>query len=231
MTQPDLSIWSLVAHAEYFVQFIMLVLLSASLFSWTIIIKRVMDVKAIRTSYRTFEQQFWSGEQMANLFRDLDQVKDSLRGMSLIFYSGFKEFLRLQRRDGMTPKAVIEGVERSMQVIVMREADDLEQGLSWLSSIASVSPYIGLLGTVWGIMHSFRSLGGVEQATLAMVAPGIAEALIATAMGLLVAIPAAVAYNRLCAVTEGLTNELANFRDEFAIILHREVFTHFKEPA
>ena len=191
--------------------------------------KRFFDMKRSRLDYRAFEQRFWSGEQMAVLFRELDLTKDQLRGMALIFYSGFREFMRLQHREGMTSKAVMEGVERSMQVTVMREGESLDYGLSWLSSIASVSPYVGLLGTVWGIMHTFRSLGAVEQATLSMVAPGIAEALVTTALGLLVAIPAAVAYNRYCAIADAMANELANFKDEFAIILHREVFTHFKD--
>jgi biopolymer transport protein TolQ len=149
-------------------------------------------------------------------------------GAGQIFRAGFKDFLRMQQKQGVSPDSVLNAVQRAMRVALMRESDRLEYGLPLLATIGSVSPYVGLFGTVWGIMGSFHALAGVEQATLSMVAPGISEALIATAMGLFVAIPAVVAYNRFSARAERLLNEYENFQDEFTGILHRELYSEQK---
>lgn len=161
---------------------------------------------------------------MSKLYTNLSINNDNLNGLSRLFYTGFKEFLKLRQKASLRGEALMDGVERAMRVTMTQESEVLERQLTMLGTIGSVAPYIGLLGTVWGIMGSFTVLGGVEQATLPMVAPHIAEALIATAMGLFVAIPAVVAYNRLVKSVDNTISEYENFHDEFCGILHREAF-------
>ncbi|MCF6766356.1 protein TolQ [Thiotrichales bacterium 19S3-7] len=221
----NLSIWHLVGNADPVVKFILLVLLVCSIWSWAIIIQRALLIKQYRKNDRDFEKQFWSGSDMGRLYQNLDKNEGLLQGIVGVFHSGFKEFMKLHKRNGMAADAIIDGINRVMRVTITREADRLENQLSLLATIGSVAPYIGLLGTVWGIMASFTVLGGVEQATLSMVAPHIAEALIATALGLFVAIPAVVAFNRLSRSIDLRVAEFENFQDEFCSIIHREVHT------
>ncbi len=226
MTGSELSIWHLIGNASVIVKFVMLVLLTASIWSWTLIFQRIACIKKSRHAMRQFERDFWSGTDLADFYRKLSRHTNGSLAAGHIFCAGFKDFLRMQKSGHPTTEAIIEAVQRAMRVAFMRESDRLDNGLPWLATIGSVSPYVGLFGTVWGIMTSFQALAGVQQATLAMVAPGISEALIATALGLLVAIPAVVAYNRFNAHVERLLNDYENFQDEFAGILHRQLHSH-----
>jgi biopolymer transport protein TolQ len=177
---------------------------------------------------QSFEKRFWSGMDLSQLFRDgSNQQKDNqpLVGMESIFRAGFKEFMRLRQQSGVNSDSVMEGTQRAMRVAYSREEEKLERNLAFLATVGSVTPYIGLFGTVIGIMNSFISLATQSQATLQVVAPGIAEALIATAMGLFAAIPAVVAYNRYSARVESITNNYVTFTEEFASILHRQVYS------
>jgi biopolymer transport protein TolQ len=222
----DLSIWALVTGASLPVQFVMLILLVASIASWTMIIQRGLYLREADRRYRNFEDTFWSGVDLNKLFNEINgRLQDSVRidGLESVFRSGFREFNRLLQKRGNDPDVVMEGTERAMRVALSREEEKLNVNLPFLASVASVSPYIGLFGTVWGIMQSFRGLANVQQATLATVAPGIAEALIATAMGLFAAIPAVLAYNRYAAKAEYLYNNYETFAEEFSSILHRRV--------
>ena len=192
----DLSILSLITNASVLVQLVMLLLLIVSLMSWNIIFqKRKMLVKA-RERADEFEERFWSGGDLSSLYNQVTSGRHGDSGMSVIFEAGFKEFARLRKQDGIDPRAVLEGSQRAMRVALSREIDKLELHLSFLATVGSTSPYVGLFGTVWGIMNSFRALGNVKQATISMVAPGIAEALVATAMGLFAAIPAVIGFNK-----------------------------------
>ena len=222
----DLSFTHLILEASLVVQFVMLILVLASVVSWSMIFnKRIMLRKAKRDS-DNFEERFWTAEDLSPLYNRISNSRDKATGMEKIFESGFKEFARLRKQQGISPAAVLEGAQRSMRVTLNREIDYLETNLSFLATVGSTSPYIGLFGTVWGIMNSFRSLGTVQQATIAMVAPGISEALIATAMGLFAAIPAVIAYNRFSNDVERLINRYDTFVDEFSSILHR--YSHHK---
>jgi len=225
----DLSIWHLIANADPIVKIVLCILLAASIGSWTVIVQRYICFRRVRAAMHSFEEKFWSGADLSRLHKALDNTEEGDMGAGQIFKLGFRDFMRMQQKAGATPDAVMDAVQRAMRVAFMRETDRLEYGLSLLATIGSVSPYVGLFGTVWGIMGSFRSLAGVEQATLSMVAPGISEALVATAMGLFVAIPAVVGYNRFSARTERLLNEYENFQDEFAGILHRELYSTPKQ--
>lgn len=178
-------------------------------------------VEKARVSLAEFESQFWSGADLNQLYNNLDRRKQSLNGLETIFYSGFNEFLRLRQR-GLHFDALMDGVQRSMRVAHARESDKLENQLSFLATVGSTSPYVGLFGTVWGIMTSFQALGHASQATISMVAPGISEALIATAMGLFAAIPAVIAYNRYATMVDRLSNHYHTFLEEFTSILHRQ---------
>jgi len=200
----------------------MLVLVVASVISWTMIFLKRMTIKRAKTAANRFEEQFWSGKDLVSIYNRINDPKREANGMELIFVSGFKEFARLRNHTGLDPQTVLEGTQRAMRVALSREMDELEIHLSFLATVGSTSPYVGLFGTVWGIMNSFRALGNVHQATLAMVAPGIAEALIATAMGLFAAIPAVVAYNRYANDVERLTNRYDTFVEEFSTILQRQ---------
>ncbi len=226
MSQAEpLSIWGLIANASVLVQFVMALLFLASLVSWVMIFQRGIYQRQARKSFAAFEKKFWSGIDLNQLFRQGNNrsVNGGMDGVESIFRAGFKEFTRLRQQVGADPDAVMDGVQRAMRVALAREEEKLEANLPFLASVASVSPYVGLFGTVWGIMNSFRGLANVHQATLAAVTPGISEALVATAMGLFAAIPAVLAYNRYSARAETLSNGYETFADEFSSILHRQV--------
>lgn len=218
----DMSFFSMITGASLVVQLVMLLLLLVSLVSWTMIFKRRSVLNAARQAADEFEERFWSGGDLAVLFRDVSARSEHAMGMAGIFQSGFNEFARLRKQPNADPRAVVEGAQRVMRVVLSRETDELETNLSFLATVGSTSPYVGLFGTVWGIMNSFRGLGNAHQATLSMVAPGIAEALIATAMGLFAAIPAVIAYNRYSNDVERLINRYDNFLEEFSTILQRQ---------
>jgi len=218
----DMSFFHLVIGASFVVQLVMLLLLTVSMVSWTMIFRRRSVLKDARVAADEFEDRFWSGGDLATLFREVSAQSENAIGMAGIFQSGFNEFARLRKQPGADPRAVVEGAQRVMRVQLSRETDDLETHLSFLATVGSTSPYVGLFGTVWGIMNSFRGLGNAQQATLSMVAPGIAEALIATAMGLFAAIPAVIAYNRYSNDVERLINRYDNFLEEFSTILQRQ---------
>ncbi len=224
MSQAEntLSIWSLIAEASFLVQLVMFILLLASVVSWVMIFQRALYYRKASAAFVSFERQFWSGVDLNQLFRQGNGRNDG-EGIENIFRAGFKEFTRLRQQSGADPDAVMEGSQRAMRVALAREEEKLDAALPFLASVASVSPYIGLFGTVWGIMNSFRSLANVHQTTLATVAPGISEALIATAMGLFAAIPAVLAYNRYSARAETLLSNYQTFAEEFSAILHRQV--------
>ncbi|MCL5668463.1 MAG: protein TolQ [Gammaproteobacteria bacterium] len=217
----DLSLLHLLLNASLLVKLVMLLLLAVSLASWTMIFLKRGALKGARRAADEFEQRFWSGNDLNALYNQVTRSHE-LSGLEAIFEAGFKEFARLRKQSGADPMAVLEGAQRSMRVALGREVDALEVHLSFLATVGSTSPYVGLFGTVWGIMNSFRSLGNVQQATLAMVAPGIAEALIATAMGLFAAIPAVIAYNGFANDVERLHNRYDAFLDEFSTILQRQ---------
>jgi len=218
----DLSILSLITNASVLVQLVMLLLLIVSLMSWNIIFqKRKMLVHA-RQQADEFEERFWSGGDLSSLYNQVTTGSHGDSGMSVIFEAGFKEFARLRKQDGIDPRAVLEGSQRAMRVALSREIDKLELHLSFLATVGSTSPYVGLFGTVWGIMNSFRALGNVKQATISMVAPGIAEALVATAMGLFAAIPAVIGFNKFNTEMERLIGRYDAFLEEFSSILQRQ---------
>ncbi|WP_028025174.1 protein TolQ [Enterovibrio calviensis] len=225
----ELSILDLFLQASLLVKAVMLVLLGMSVMSWAMIIKRSQVLSQAVSKAERFEDRFWSGMDLSQLFQEVQARKDSLSGSEQIFYAGFKEFARLHRNNGKVPDAVMEGTSRAMRVSLSKEVESLETNLPFLATVGSISPYIGLFGTVWGIMHAFIALGAVKQATLAMVAPGIAEALVATAMGLFAAIPAVMAYNKLTSKVGKLENNYVNFMEEFSSILHRQAFAAPKE--
>jgi len=220
--EADLSIASLILGASLLVKFVMLVLLFASIMSWTIIfMKRRLMARAKREA-KEFEDRFWSVDDLTTLYGSVSKQRKEPEGMAKIFEAGFKEFARLKKRGGIDPGSVLEGSQRAMRIALTREIDSLEDRLPFLATVGSVSPYIGLFGTVWGIMNSFQALGNVSQATLAMVAPGISEALIATAMGLFAAIPAVIGYNRYSTDIDRLYGQYDMFLEEFSSILHRQ---------
>ena len=219
----DLSLVELVLNASILVQLVMLLLLVASMVSWTMIFQKYLTLKRARASAEEFEEQFWSGQDLVSMFNRINSHAFDATGMERIFHSGFKEFARLRAQSGIEASAILDGSERAMRIALTRELDILELHLSFLATVGSTSPYVGLFGTVWGIMNSFRALGNASQATLALVAPGIAEALIATAMGLFAAIPAVIAYNRYANDVERLHNRYDIFIEEFAAILRRQI--------
>ena len=218
----DLSLVALVLNATLPVQLVMVILALASLVSWTMIFRKYFVLGRASRAANTFEDQFWSGIDLVEVFNRIDVRRSGANGMERIFHAGFKEFARLRGQRTAEARDVLTGTERAMRIALGREVDYLEVGLSFLATVGSTSPYIGLFGTVWGIMNSFRALGNVQQATIAMVAPGIAEALIATAMGLFAAIPAVIAYNRFAHDVERIHNRYDAFVDEFSTILQRQ---------
>lgn len=220
MTQ-DLSLMSLFWNASALVKMVMLMLLAASIVSWTLIFQRWQVFKHAQRIADDFDNTFWSGVELAKLYQRIAAQRGEESGTESIFVEGFKEFIRL-RKQSAQPAAIMEGAQRAMRVALSRETDRLEAHLPFLATVGSVSPYVGLFGTVWGIMNSFRALAVVQQATLSMVAPGISEALVATAMGLFAAIPAVIAYNRYSNRLQALSNRYATFLEEFTSILHRQ---------
>ena len=219
--QVDMSFYRLVTEASLLVQLVMFLLLLASVVSWTMIVSKWRIIKDARRDAERFEDRFWSGMDLAVLYDQL-RKKKNLSGMEHIFVSGFKEYVRMHGKGNLVSGSVVDTAHRSMKVALSREVDSLESYLSFLATVGSTSPYIGLFGTVWGIMNSFRALTDIQQATLALVAPGIAEALIATAMGLFAAIPAVIAYNRYSHNVDRLINHYDNFMEEFTALLQRQ---------
>jgi len=223
----DASILDLILEASFIVQLVMLTLLAASVMSWAIILqKRSLLSSAIRNS-NEFETSFWSGGDLTGIYREITSKGEAPADMAAIFEAGFREFRRLTKQTGMDAERVLEGARRTMRIAQARETERLEENLATLATIGSTSPYVGLFGTVWGIMNSFRGLGNVKSATLAMVAPGISEALIATAMGLFAAIPAVIAYNRYADKVGRLEMRYDTFAEEFSTILQR--YTHTQQ--
>ncbi|ABO23391.1 protein TolQ [Shewanella loihica] len=223
--EADISFIGLFLQASLLVKFVMLTLLALSVVSWAVIIQRRRLLTSARQRSLKFEDKFWSGVDLNKLYKELSARQESNTGLEAMFYAGFKEYARLSNLNGKVPAAVMDGCYRAMRVSLSRELEKLETHLPLLATIGSTSPYIGLFGTVWGIMNSFIALGAVENATLAMVAPGIAEALIATAMGLFAAIPAVIAYNRFSTQVEKIEMSYANFMEEFSSILHRQAYS------
>ncbi len=219
----DPSILNFVLDAGIVVKLVLLLLVLASVFSWMVIFQRVSLFKKTHKALRKFEHEFRSGTSLDKLFKQFDKVKHK-EGLSAILACGIKEYNRLKQRTTMSPEAILEGTMRAMRIAETRELEKLESNLSFLATVGSTSPYIGLFGTVWGIMTSFQSLGSVQQATIAMVAPGISEALIATAVGLFAAIPAVIAYNRFSAQLSKIQEKYETFEDEFTNILHGAVY-------
>jgi len=224
----SLNVWVLIAEATLAVQLVMLILMAASVTSWVMIIQRWMVLTAADKGMLSFEKRFWSGMDLSQLFREgSTQQKDNkpTGGMENIFRAGFKEFMRLRQQGGLDSEVVMGGAQRAMRVAYSREEEKLEKNLTFLATVGSVTPYIGLFGTVIGIMNSFISLASQSQASLQVVAPGIAEALIATAMGLFAAIPAVVAYNRYSSRVDSITGNYGTFTEEFSSILHRQLYS------
>ncbi len=225
----DLSIFKLIMDASLVVKIVMTLLALASLLSWTLIMVKSGTISSTQSSVTKFEERFWSGVSLNSLYEELSQ-KVNRRGLERIFYDGFHEYKRALNVDPTSRLSVTDSVQRSMRVAASKEVDDLEQNLAFLATVGSTSPYVGLFGTVWGIMNSFISLGQMQQATLGVVAPGIAEALIATAIGLFAAIPAVIAYNRFSDKIDRLVVSYDNFREEFTALLERHASTQ-RKPA
>jgi len=219
----QLSILDLVLNASLVVQIVMVILALASFASWIMIFQRGFSLSSIKRQSLNFEDEFWSGTDLRNIYQEIESHEEEPIGMEHIFSAGFKEFSRLQKQDGADPDRIMQNVQRAMRVSLSKEEERLETHLAFLATVGSTSPYIGLFGTVWGIMNSFRGLATVEQASLSVVAPGISEALIATAMGLFAAIPAVIAYNRFSAQVEIIVNRFESFTDEFSGILYRAI--------
>jgi len=218
--QGNLSIIALVMQASLVVQLVMALLASASVVSWAIIFRKRRMVRRAGVDADRFENSFWSGGDLAALYRAIES-RGGATGMESIFEFGFREFARLRQQGGVAADMLLEGSRRAMRVAQIKEIDRLEDSLATLATVGSTSPYVGLFGTVWGIMSAFSSLGNMQQATLAAVAPGIAEALVATAMGLFAAIPAVIAYNRYADQVSRLELRYDAFMEEFSTILQR----------
>jgi biopolymer transport protein TolQ len=223
----SLSLWTLIANASWLARLVMLSLLLISVMSWVIIVQKWIIISDAGKELLGFEKRFWSGMDLSQLYRDgtSKQKNTSAIGMENLFRSGFKEFTRLRQQPGIDSDAVMEGAQRAMRVALAREEKVLERHLPILATVASVSVYLGLFGTVWGIMNTFVSLSNQSQASLAVVAPGISEALLATEMGLFAAIPAAIAYNRYASKVDSIIHSYITFTDEFSSILHRHAHT------
>ena len=218
----DLSFIYLIQNASVLVQLVMGLLLLVSLMSWWYIFLKMFAIRQAVRQSEVFEEAFWNNSDLNKLYQDVANERDDVGSMARIFAAGFTEFVKLKKKHGVDNSAVMDGTRRAMRATYQREMDNLESHLSFLATVGSVSPYIGLFGTVWGIMNAFRSLANVGQATLAHVAPGIAEALVATAMGLFAAIPAVVAYNRYSHDTTRLSSRFESFMEEFSNVLQRQ---------
>ncbi|MDP5052224.1 MAG: protein TolQ [Congregibacter sp.] len=225
----ELSLVDLVMSAGVTVKLVMALLLAASVTSWYMIFQRFLYFRSAGAEMLDFEEHFWSGVDLAQLYREgNERVADGelIIGVEGVFRAGFKEFSRLTQQSDMDAEAMLEGARRAMRVAMLREEERLEQHLPFLATVGSTSPYVGLFGTVWGIMNSFRGLANTSQATLATVAPGISEALVATAMGLFAAIPAVMAYNRFASKVDVYGKRYDTFVDEFSSILERQAYAH-----
>jgi len=218
----DLSIINLIANASLVVQLVIAILVLASLFSWALILVKRAKLAQARRITAKFDEEFWSGISLNSLYDSLSEKTPRL-ALERIFYDGFHEYKRIHAAEASPNFPVVDAVGRTMRIAITREISRLEQNLSFLATVGSTAPYIGLFGTVWGIMNSFISIGQTQQATLSVVAPGIAEALIATAFGLFAAIPASIAYNRFNDAIDHLDLEYENFKDEFLSLLERQV--------
>ena len=221
----DMSIVSLVLHASFVVQIVMVILLSISVASWAAIIRKITAIKRIQNLNEEFERVFWSGTSLNELFAAASQNAKLAGPMERIFASGMREYQKLRERRISDAGTLLDGARRAMRASFQREMDAAESQLAFLASVGSVSPYVGLFGTVWGIMHAFTGLASLQQVTLATVAPGIAEALVATAIGLFAAIPAVVAYNRFARDIDRVAIKLETFIEEFSNILQRSLGT------
>ncbi|HUG79428.1 MAG TPA: protein TolQ [Burkholderiales bacterium] len=222
MTGQDLDIWTLILNASLVVKVVILLLLVVSFLSWMYIFQKWFSIRRAGRQAEHFERAFWGGNDLGALYQGAVNNRHTIGSLERIFEAGFREFAKLRGQRGTDPSDMVDGARRAMRATFQREMDFLERHLSFLASTGSVSPYVGLFGTVWGIMHAFRSLANVQQATLAQVAPGIAEALVATAIGLFAAIPAVVAYNRYSHDIDRLANRFQSFMEEFSNILHRQ---------
>ena len=217
----DLSIVTLVLHASFVVQVVMAGLLLTSLASWTVIFGKLFGLRRVRNQNEDFEREFWAGKNLNDLYNDATKRPNGGASMERIFASGMREFMKLRERRLADAGALLDGARRAMRASFQREMDAIESHLSFLASVGSVSPYVGLFGTVWGIMHAFIGLSNLQQVTLATVAPGIAEALVATAIGLFAAIPAVIAYNRFARDIDRIAIQSETLIEEFSNILHR----------
>ncbi len=220
--QNELQIWQLVMEASWMVKGVMAILLVASVASWMIIFSKRQALAKAEKEAVLFEERFWSGTDLSQLHEGITGAHRITSGMERIFDSGFAEFQRMREQGRISPNAMVEGAQRGMRIALTRETEELEHHLNFLATVGSTSPYIGLFGTVWGIMTSFHQLANVNQATIAIVAPGISEALIATAMGLFAAIPAVIGYNRFTSQVDRLELRYDNFKEEFSSILQRQ---------
>jgi len=220
----DLSIIHLITGASFIVQLVMFLLALASILSWTVIFSKWKLLNAAKENAEEFEDKFWKAHDLSELYNQTSKNEKVIgsNGLEAIFESGFREFAKLRKDENLSPQVIMEGVQRTMRVALNREIDAMENHLPFLATVGSTSPYVGLFGTVWGIMNSFRALGTAKQATLGMVAPGISEALIATAIGLFAAIPAVIAYNRYVHHVDRLTSRYDAFYEEFSNILQRQ---------
>ena len=218
----QISYWHLIVDASLLVKLVMLVLVGLSVATWVFIFERRSVMSDTFKKFSTFEERFWSGIDLAHLYRQVNANPEVNNGGEAIFRAGFKEFSRMRQQNVTDADGIMAACQRSMRVAVSKEGERLDAHLSFLATVGSTSPYIGLFGTVWGIMNSFLGLASVTQVSLATVAPGIAEALIATAMGLFAAIPAVIAYNRYSARADKMMNNLDTFAEEFSAILHRQ---------
>ena len=223
MNSQDMSIVNLVLHASWVVQLVMLLLLCVSVASWAAIFRKLIALKRVKALNEDFERDFWSGTSLNDLYASATQNAKHAGPMERIFASGTREYQKLRERRIQDTGTLLDGARRAMRASFQREMDVVESSLSFLGSVASVSPYVGLFGTVWGIMHAFTGLANVQQVSLATVAPGIAEALVATALGLFSAIPAVIAYNRFAHDCDRVANQLETFIEEFSNILQRNL--------
>jgi biopolymer transport protein TolQ len=223
MNSDDLSILTLIVNASVVVKCVMAILVSVSFMSWYWIFRKGLALRAARRETGDFEQTFWSGVDLVQLYHNVSQDRDTAGPLARIFEAGFREFSKLHGQKPLEASDIINGARRAMRATYQREIDDLEAHLAFLASVGSVSPYVGLFGTVWGIMNAFRGLANVGSATLAHVAPGIAEALVATAIGLFAAIPAVVGYNRYIHEADRLSIRFESFIEEFSNILQRQL--------
>ena len=222
MNEP-ISILELVLNASIVVQLVMAILVMASLVSWVLIFQRAFLLSSVKRLATNFENEFWSGQDLRAIFLEIENSETEIIGIEHLFQAGFKEFTRSKQQYGNQAERIMQNVQRAMRVALAREDERLEGALAFLATVGSTSPYIGLFGTVWGIMNSFRGLAMSNQASLSVVAPGISEALIATAIGLFAAIPAVIAYNRYSAQVEVMMNRFETFSDEFSAILNRSI--------